>query len=482
MRELGLPDGDYEVSVDDKGKSDPAGGPQLRSSDTPDVAALSAVTHLAHDTERDPLAVLRARPLPPDAPAATRFAALTPVHSGDSATPAATASRKVWWNGPKPAPPPRQPPITLTAVDPTSCVVTGAHYIELPVADGRAKGGLISGTCKYCGLVKRYPAHIRWSRNGHGGSAATGTLLQVTASQLPNVLTTDHSTWDVALDCLVHVGGGNYHALEYVASAGRGIDAVHRHIHPKPRGPGGPGAGARQRFRPLEVGDEPGLSGWTGRRRFPHDRLLEAAGPRNPPGPGRARRAGRLPRNVTGPGWRDTSSPMWQPPSWPSICERIGTAGVVPDAGSRLVRALPTLSEMRQRCPASRCRAPGGSSGSTCRHRRGMPAASADEPGAYRFDRGFTKTDVFRAQADIEAGTAALGTVQLIKHLAARHAGRAMLAYHPERHFLAVPLGADLPGLYGRAAVLCSGRHPVADDEAASACLPRACRSTSPTR
>ena len=93
-----------------------------------------------------------------------------------------------------------------------------------------------------------------------------------------------------------------------------------------------------------------------------------------------------------------------------------------------------------------------------------VPAASADEPGAYRLDHGFTRTDVFRSQADVEAGTAALGTVQLIKHLAARHAGRAMLAYHPDRQLLAVPLGADLPGLYGRAAVLCSGRMPVPDE------------------
>ena len=72
---------------------------------------------------------------------------------------------------------------------------------------------------------------------------------------------------------------------------------------------------------------------------------------------------------------------------------------------------------------------------------------------------------MFRTPADIEAGTAALATVQLSKHLAARRSGRALLAYSPDQQVLAVPLGADLPGLYGRAAVLCSGRLPIPDEK-----------------
>ena len=212
------------------------------------------VTHLAHDTERDPLAILRAMPLRPGAPAATRYAALTlrstpgTSHSGCRSQPEGVVER------PQTATPPPQPPITLTAVDPASCVVTGAHYIELPVAYGRAKGGMISGTCKYCGLVKRYPAHIRWSRDGRGGDAMRGHAARRSRQPAAGGDGAGHSTWDVALDSLVHASGGSYHALEYVALAGRGIDAVHRHVHPKPGGPRRSGAGTRQRFRPLDSG------------------------------------------------------------------------------------------------------------------------------------------------------------------------------------------------------------------------------------
>jgi hypothetical protein len=39
-------------------------------------------------------------------------------------------------------------------------------------------------------------------------------------------------------------------------------------------------------------------------------------------------------------------------------------------------------------------------------------------------------------------------------------AGTVHAAYHATTSSLLVPLGADLPGLYGRAAVLCSGRAP----------------------
>ena len=464
LGELGLPDGDYEVSVDDMGRSVQQAVLRLRSSDTPDVAALHAAPHLAHDTGRDRLAALRAMPLPPGAPADAGVRG--PYSPPTRALPASVdaASRKVWWNGPKPPPPPRQPPITLTALDPTSCVVTGAHYIELPVAYGRAQGGLISGTCKYCGLVKRYPAHIRWSRDSRGGDARPGTQLQVNTSQLPEVTAAGHSTWDVALDSLVHASGGSYAALEYVASQVEAsslfTDTFARSL--EVRGDleverGADFAPARWEMSPpylagLAVGGFLLTGSWSRHdREALRDLVAEAGGAladgRDLSGPGRHVVTGVKAAELAG------------------ICEMIGTAGVVPDAGARLVRALPPLSELEAALPRVRLPDVRRIQRFHLSSSSWVPAASAAEPGAYRLERGFTRTDVFRTPADVEAGTAALGTVQLIKHLAARHAGRALLAYHPDRHFLAVPLGADLPGLYGRAAVLCGGRLPVPDQK-----------------
>ena len=89
--------------------------------------------------------------------------------------------------------------------------------MSCPTAYGSAKGGLISGVCKYCGLVKRYPARIRWHRDAGSGHAKDGTPLHVDISHLPEVAP-GHSDWDVALDSLVYVHGGSYQTFEFVAN------------------------------------------------------------------------------------------------------------------------------------------------------------------------------------------------------------------------------------------------------------------------
>jgi hypothetical protein len=50
---------------------------------------------------------------------------------------------------------------------------------------------------------------------------------------------------------------------------------------------------------------------------------------------------------------------------------------------------------------------------------------------------------------------------RLVKWLAARASGRNLLAYDSAHELLVTRLGAQLPGLYERAAVLCSGRPPM---------------------
>jgi hypothetical protein len=56
---------------------------------------------------------------------------------------------------------------------------------------------------------------------------------------------------------------------------------------------------------------------------------------------------------------------------------------------------------------------------------------------------------------------AVLGDARIVKYLAALDARSGLVGYDAEEQVLYVPLGADLPGLYGRAAVLASGRPPL---------------------
>lgn len=89
---------------------------------------------------------------------------------------------------------------------------------------------------------------------------------------------------------------------------------------------------------------------------------------------------------------------------------------------------------------------------------RWFAADNAAEPGAYR-TQSLPRRYGYRPE-DGRAGQLLRADAKLVKWLAARDAGISLLAYNSATQDLAVPLGAGLPGLYERAAVLCSGRPP----------------------
>jgi hypothetical protein len=89
-----------------------------------------------------------------------------------------------------------------------------------------------------------------------------------------------------------------------------------------------------------------------------------------------------------------------------------------------------------------------------------IPCESLASPGAYRLS-DFRSLYVIRSRQDLEAGTAGVGTAQLVKHIANRWASDPLIGYHAKTNSVLTPLGADLPGLYGRALALCSGHAPV---------------------
>ena len=460
IKALALPDGNYEVSLQESGKTIHQSILRLRSSNSPDPATRT-VAALAHDLSDDPLAVLRATPLRARVPADAVVRGPSSRPERTPTTTANSAGTDIWWNAPKPSPPPPPPPITLAALDPTSCMATGAHYIELPPAYGPAKWGLVNGVCKYCGLTKRYPARIRWHRDGTAASSKQGTPLSVNVSHLPPV-TPGYSDWDIAFDSLVHVHGGSYRTLEFVADQVEGstlfTDTFSRSL--EVRGDleverGADLVATRWELSPAYLAElatgEFLLTGcWSRDDRDALRELVEKTG-------------GTLisERDQHGPARQlviDVSIPDLE-----HIATMIGTAGVVPDAAARLVDTLPSLDDLEAALP----RIPLPPAKRVLRFDLGSASwqqvTSATAPGAYRLEQAFGRTDVFRTPEDVNAGTVALATVQLSKHLAARRSGRALLAYSPHQQVLAVPLGADLPGLYGRAAVLCGGRLPMPD-------------------
>jgi Arc/MetJ family transcription regulator len=81
-----------------------------------------------------------------------------------------------------------------------------------------------------------------------------------------------------------------------------------------------------------------------------------------------------------------------------------------------------------------------------------------NQPGAYRVRTGFVTRYLFRDSADVDRQEAARVSAPFAKHAAA--SSRPLLAYDQTSRTVLVPIGAELPGLYGRAIALFSGQPP----------------------
>jgi hypothetical protein len=81
-----------------------------------------------------------------------------------------------------------------------------------------------------------------------------------------------------------------------------------------------------------------------------------------------------------------------------------------------------------------------------------------DEQGGYRLE-GYGVSYGLRVPGALP-GTMLVTDARLVRYGAALLSDQPLAAYWADRAALEVPLGADLPGLYGRAAVLASGWLP----------------------
>ena len=89
-----------------------------------------------------------------------------------------------------------------------------------------------------------------------------------------------------------------------------------------------------------------------------------------------------------------------------------------------------------------------------------VDVASWEAAGLYRRHRGYRREYWYRSAEDVTRNTGAPVDVDLGKHLVGFDSGSPLLGYDTTNRILTAPLGARLPELYERTAVLCSGRVP----------------------
>lgn len=467
-----LPDGDYEIAISADGT--PMGRPirlRLRSADHPALVVDEVGAHIGHDPD-DPAFGLLASPGP-----SARYFQVAPSGIGAASNEASTPIAAPPWVGARQqgsiarGGSPLEWAIRVPTPESGSCMLTGAHVIELPtVYPGQPKQTLMNGVCKHCGLVKRYPTRARKKRPSKAERQKTFVF---DPTSLEPVRPREGVDWAVGLDALSHLGRGPTSSLERVAAqidpTGLFLDAFERrlevlgHIEIQ-RNPATLKPTSWAINPPTLVGLGEGRFVLLGFRSESTISAVEDVAYRNHVEFDREPADGPpvLSLRTTDPGVLDEV--LYE------LCVAAGREPqMIPDAAMMLAASLQPLSKAIAALPTVNATSARSIERWDPLTARFSPVADAHAPGAYRL-KTFGPVYVYRRPADIQAMTATLGDARIVKYAAALESGYPLLGYDEAARVLYVPLGADLPGLYGRAAVLASGHSPTNDTDQGVLC------------
>jgi len=455
-----LPDGDYEVTVQEEG-----GGPlakvqllRLRSADHPAVKVHADQPPIGHALTSPVFGAVAGRV----DDAGTFQCVPDPVGLtvGDGA---ALPGVPAWYVGRQSSPP--TPALSVRIVipkgDEKSCMATGSHYIDFE----QALAGMrtVVGVCRYCGLVKRNPAFYRPGTKKKVDAKAT-VAPRIDVHALDRVRESSTVDWAAGFDALCHVGDGPMSWLERIAMqidpTGLFVDAFARRLEAmghieieRDRGT------LRERswavvdphILELPTGDHL-VTGFRSERLMTaiEDAVWQAGGEINidtaVDSPAVVRILG-----VSDADLKDIASAA------ETASER--SVRVVRSAARSLASRLPPLSRLLLGLPITTTIGARGFEVWNPRVARFEPTTAAGTTGAYRLT-SYTRTYIYRRPCDLGEMQGLLGDARLVKFAAALDAGIGMVGYDVDAQALYVPLGADLPGLYARAAVLASGYAP----------------------
>jgi len=457
-----LEDGDYRVELVPSGETDAltATHVHLHSGDTPDAIQWQ-VAPLVQQHMADPLCVLGAGSTRPG-PVARGAVTIDPSESELVAAPVPDFP---WWDRSRPL---GYVPVAagarVTLPDPASCVYTGRHVeviemVRLNPKNFKPLQQWSVGECSGCGLKRRYPtSHYRTKKKATATEPMSAQRRDV--SEMPRVQVREDRAWDLVVDGLMHTGGGRWSMLErlamYIEPTGLFVDQFARALESL-------GLIEIRRdaltFNPIEWEVAPTVlagtrNGYYLAGHWSNDltELMTTA----------QTDAGVEPLQKPQPDGPDSWYFSGDSATLTAVARGVNPDVSVVDCAWRdLAVSLPRLSDVVGALPRRGAGVDGKIRWFDLGHARWVESADLRAPGAYRISKWAT-LDVVRTDADVEADLMATSTVQLSKHAAALILKeQPLLAYNKATEELTVPLGADLPGLYGRSAVLASGLLPV---------------------
>lgn len=460
-----LGDGDYEIEV-----AKWAGGRKrrihqtrlrLRSADTTNPLE-PETPPLSHDLPLSPLNVLTA--LRFSVPGIRGPAISGPVEIEGGLLEEVPEEPPLWWSrrlSPNPESEPVVYRVIVESADLVDCFHSGEHVIVLPTWYGEQSSGSIVGECRNCGLTKRYPPRGRQRRSSSG-------IQERPTFDFSSIPIVSHAALSVdhVFDAMAHDRFGTQSGFEQVAFQ---VDASrvfqdqflrdlevegHIEVHRDP---------LTLRELDWEVVESAlvevcdGSYVLVGARSVSLMSSLRA----------HVSRVGAVMRTEARD--RMISRVAIEPASeelvteiWVGMSEEGHSVDVVTQAARRMIGLLPPLSSLGRELPSL----PMPHYSSVQRWDAAVAqwggVGDASQPGAYRL-LGATTMYGTRSRDDVANGRIRIGDARSVKHLAGLELGETLMGYDKRRGILYVPLGADLPGLYGRAAALCSGAGPTAD-------------------
>jgi len=451
---------------------------RLRSSDSIDEASWKSSERLVHDFTNTVLGVVQTVPLQDSTLSFVDGSITERASNVKTYIEEMPPDEKIWWvNQPSGNMTSRQfEQITLQSATAAGCFGTARHNFVIPQTipsksrQGFEKsGGHIQGTCKYCGLNKKFAANpwiaerkkMEKEKAAKEVEISSGSVdLQtprVSLSGMPPVENKRLRHTEV-LDGLMHVGGGSGLALEMLASA---IDA---------------GALFKYQFaleldqlalidcrlddffqiRSWEVAPTSlvSCSGYTVITGFASKSLLELI-------------QGSL---IQGKLFSFEDIDTFTLPrivgSEESEIEAISKKMNIPylrNSVLEMLSILPPITELAESLPKRSV--PGFESISQFEPASNswVETSNIDRVGGYRIRGEYRNRYVVRTANDLKSNYVSFVSAEIAKHFQSAELGRSLFAYDYGNNRLIVPLGANLPGLYGRAAVLASGKLPERD-------------------
>jgi hypothetical protein len=350
------------------------------------------------------------------------------------------------------------------------CFMTGAHVLRLPTFEGKASSATIEGVCKHCGLVKRFPARFRARRIRKSADAgrALPDLPRIDVSHVPPVAIESSISPDTVLDALSHDGSGSAAWFEQLALqiepsqlfADTFLRALDTLGHLEMKRDERSFSVVAWEVSPATLYGLPDetyvLAGHRSRR------LLTALTDTINWGGGSIERTSQgslAPDRIRVRGLGGASADVLAE----LVSERAGfEVRAATNAGGAMASVLPPLSGLIDALVTQPL--PGFRSVRRWdpRTARWIETGDASVPGAYQLRAGFT-TYCLRSETDIAKGTMRCADARVVKYASSLELGESLVGYEAASKVLYAPLGADLPGLYGRAAALCSGILPQED-------------------